>query len=93
MIISVSMVWDTLARRGEIKKEGRQSVKKPENIAFECVAEIDVSKIPEHVRMNLGEAIYKGLLEDSKRPGFWEGFERWKAERQAKGTAKHNDGQ
>ena len=55
-------------------------MKEPQ-MKIECVGEIDTRRIPEHVRMNLGEAIYKGLLEDSKRPGFWEGFERWKAEK------------
>lgn len=54
---------------------------------IELVGEIDTRKIPEHVRLNLGEAIYKSLLEDSKRPGFREGFERWKAERAKGATA------
>ena len=70
-------------------------MKEPKKFTVECVGEIDVNQIPEHVRMNLGEAIYKGLLEDSKHLGFWEGFERWKAERQARDEAevKRSDNQ
>ncbi len=50
---------------------------------------IDTAKIPNGVRLSIGAAIYKAVLQDMERPDFQEGFERWMAERNAaaKGAA------
>ena len=52
---------------------------------------IDTAKIPEWVRLSIGAAIYKAVLQDMKRPDFQEGFERWMAEKAAGAAGKASD--
>lgn len=56
---------------------------KKQDLTVKCVGEIDPQQIPEHIGCILGRAIYNAMLEDSSKPGFWEGFERWEREREA----------
>ncbi len=41
---------------------------------------IDTAKVPNGVRLSIGAAIYKAILQDMERPDFREGLERWTAE-------------
>lgn len=53
--------------------------------AVEYVNKIDVSRIPEYVRMRLAEVVYNAVLQDIQKPEFRGDYERWKVEQQAKG--------
>ena len=66
-------------------------MKEPKTDAVEYVNKIDVSRIPEHVRMRLAEVVYKAVLRDIQKPEFREDYERWKAEQQAKGELERTD--
>ena len=45
--------------------------------------DINISKIPDHVRYELLAAAYDATIEYFKQPGVQEKFERWKAAKEA----------
>ncbi|MCD8145148.1 MAG: hypothetical protein LUD79_07415 [Oscillospiraceae bacterium] len=46
---------------------------------------ISTSEIPKYVQFSLAQAAYNAIQQDFQRPEFQEGYQRWKAEREAQG--------